>query len=67
MIYNYEFQFLDRNSFGSDAKAGALTRLLSRVSIPRSEFFRFGHSQGEGQMIYNYEFQFLDRNSFGSD
>ena len=37
-----KFQFLDRNSFGSDAD-GRLYPLSSMVvSIPRSEFFRFG-------------------------
>ena len=37
------FQFLDRNSFGSDViNLYARVHDLS-VSIPRSEFFRFGH------------------------
>ena len=37
-----EFQFLDRNSFGSDEALEPVTAFISEVSIPRSEFFRFG-------------------------
>ena len=36
------FQFLGRNSFGSDDGDSFLEVTGSEVSIPRSEFFRFG-------------------------
>ena len=36
------FQFLDRNSFGSDPALPFLPNQSVVVSIPRSEFFRFG-------------------------
>ena len=38
-----------------------------QVSIPRSEFFRFGHGIDVPLTLFKMEFQFLDRNSFGSD
>ena len=36
------FQFLDRNSFGSDSLDASHSPTAVCVSIPRSEFFRFG-------------------------
>ena len=38
-----------------------------QVSIPRSEFFRFGQVVVQAIMSVLCPFQFLDRNSFGSD
>mgnify|MGYP006282317721 CR=1 FL=1 len=86
------FQFLDRNSFGSDTHVSGLNTshstcfnssigILSvrtccaggsictcyKVSIPRSEFFRFGHDELWRVVASGGLFQFLDRNSFGSD
>ena len=89
---DHEFQFLDRNSFGSDnwrrrwgwrrrrcfnSSIGILsvrTPLWDiahkdhlKVSIPRSEFFRFGLGGRDTMTTKIVKFQFLDRNSFGSD
>ena len=61
------FQFLDRNSFGSDFSYAYDYAHRVNVSIPRSEFFRFGLGWGLGFATACWLFQFLDRNSFGSD
>ena len=63
----YPFQFLDRNSFGSDVCDCNAEDVRESVSIPRSEFFRFGLLQRVPLPLKRPGFQFLDRNSFGSD
>ena len=64
---DFQFQFLDRNSFGSDAPEASRASSKSAVSIPRSEFFRFGRQRLPLTLNTQRQFQFLDRNSFGSD
>jgi len=62
------FQFLGRNSGRSDQRAYGQHRVdIGVVSIPRSEFWSFGHNLGIIINVQMLEFQFLGRNSGRSD
>jgi len=61
------FQFLGRNSGRSDTESPLLSAGVILVSIPRSEFWSFGHEFRAVRPALLGLFQFLGRNSGRSD